>query len=119
MKNLINFIFSFQFSKLLIIFETLIVAYLTYEGVSMAKMCILNSFSGSLPWVATMVTSAWAAYGVSCSFYYNKSRNEQIAKIERFGIETPMAQFDEQLNNNYNNDYNNDYSEIDDSIPSI
>lgn len=119
MKNLINFIFSFQFSKLLIIFETLIVAYLTYEGVSMAKMCILNSFSGSLPWVATMVTSAWAAYGVSAAKYYSKGQAEQIAKIERFGIETPMAQFDEQVNDNYNNDYNNDYSEIDDSIPSI
>lgn len=119
MKNLINFIFSFQFSKLLIIFETLIVAYLTYEGVTMAKMCIMNSFSGSLPWVATMVTSAWAAYGVSSAWYYQKSKCEQIAKIEKFGIETPMAQFDGQSNDDYNNNYNNDYNEIDDSVPSI
>jgi hypothetical protein len=94
MKNLIKFIFSFQFSKLLIIFETSIVAYLTYEGVSMAKMCIAKSFTGSLPWVATMVTSAWAAYGVSVAHYYSKGKAEQVKKIEMFGSEMPINNID-------------------------
>lgn len=85
--RLIKFIFSFQFSKLIIIFETGIVSFLTYEGVQMAKMCIYNNFSGSLPWIATMVSAAWAAYGTSTAFYYNKGKAEQLKKIEMTGSE--------------------------------
>lgn len=85
--KIIRFIFSFQFSKLLILFETAIVAYLTYEGVQVAKMCVWNGYSGSLPWVATMVSAAWAAYGTSAAFYYNKGKAEQIKKLEITGSE--------------------------------
>lgn len=85
--RLVKFIFSFQFSKLLILFETAIVTYLTYEGVTMAKLCIANNFNGSLPWIATMVSAAWAAYGTSTAFYYNKGKAEQLKKIEMTGSE--------------------------------
>lgn len=111
MKNFIHFIFSFQFSKLLILFETIIVTYLTYEGMQMAKMCVLNNFSGTLPWIATMVTSAWAAYGVSSSFYYNKSCKEQVKKIEMFGVETPIAKIGENFNDGLNDTVAEDTSE--------
>jgi hypothetical protein len=87
MKKFINFVFSFQFSKLLILFETAIVSFLTYSGVHLAELCIVNQFSGSLPWVATMVSAAWAAYGVSAAFYYQKSKSEQLMKIEMTGSE--------------------------------
>lgn len=89
--KLVHFIFSFQFSKLLILFETAVVCFLTIKGIQLAELCIVNQFSGSLPWIATMVTAAWSAYGVSSAFYYNKGKAEQIAKIEKFGIETPIA----------------------------
>ena len=89
-KKVMKFIFSFQFSKLLILFETFIVSFLTYKGITIAELCVINQFSGSLPWIATMVASAWGAYGVSVSFYYNKGKVEQVAKIEKFGIESPI-----------------------------
>lgn len=63
------------------------VAFLTYKGIGLAELCIINQFSGSLPWVATMVTAAWSAYGVSVSFYYQKSKSEQLMKIEMTGSE--------------------------------
>ena len=31
---------------------------------------------GTLPWIATMVTAAWGAYGASAAFYYNKAKAE-------------------------------------------
>lgn len=90
LKKTVKFIFSFQFSKLLVLFELVIVAYLTHQGIELAEQCISNQFSGSLPWIATMVASAWAAYGVSAGFYYSKSKGEQLAKIDKFGVETPI-----------------------------
>lgn len=87
LKAFVNFVFSFQFSKLLILFETIIVAYLTYKGVYLAELCIINQYTGSLPWIATMLVSAWGAYGVSVAFYYNKSKAEQLTKIETTGSE--------------------------------
>jgi hypothetical protein len=67
-----------EFSKLLVILETVIVGYLTFKGVRLAEMCVEKSFTGSLPWVATMVSCAWAAYGTSAGFYYNKSKAENV-----------------------------------------
>lgn len=90
-KGFVNFIFSFQFSKLIILFETAIVFYLTINGVELAHLCIINNFSGGLPWITTMLSCAWAAYGVSVSFYYGKSGKEQVAKIEKFGVESPVV----------------------------
>ena len=81
MKKIMAFIFSFQFSKLLILLETAVVVYLTREGVSLARLCVMSGFDGSLPWVATMVSCAWAAYGTSAAFYYNKGKAEEVAKI--------------------------------------
>ncbi len=74
----------FEFSKLIIIIESAVVAYLTYKGISIAEACIAEGFSGSLPWVATMVSCAWAAYGSSAGFYYNKSKAENTAGGIRF-----------------------------------
>lgn len=87
LKALVRFIFSFQFSKLLILFETAIVAYLTYKSVYLAELCIVNQYSGSLPWIATMLGCAWGAYGTSVAFYYQKSKSEQLKKIEMTGSE--------------------------------
>ncbi len=70
---------KFEFSKLLILIETVIVGYLTYKGIHLAELCVKTGFSASLPWVATMVSCAWAAYGASAGFYYNKSKAENTA----------------------------------------
>lgn len=65
-----------QFSKLLILFETALVGYLTYEGVSIAKLAIENQMDVVLPWITAMVTASWAAYGFSAKYYYSKSLAE-------------------------------------------
>ena len=64
------------FSKRLLLLESLIVVYTTVEGFSLARLAVTANFAGSLPWIATMVTAAWGAYGASAALYYNKPKAE-------------------------------------------
>ena len=54
---------KWTFSKLLLLLESAVVLYTTYEGFT-------------LPWVAATVSAAWGAYGASAGFYYNKAKAE-------------------------------------------
>lgn len=90
-KAVANFIFSYQFSKILMLMETFLVLYITKEGFELARLCIENQYTGSLPWIAAMVTSAWAAYMASASCYYHKSGKEEVAKIDKFGTQNPIS----------------------------
>ncbi len=65
-----------SFSKLLLLLESGIVLYTTYEGFALAKMAVAAAFAGTLPWIATMVTAAWGAYGTSAACYYAKAKAE-------------------------------------------
>ena len=65
-----------SFSKLLLLLESAIVLYTTYEGFALAKMAVAAAFAGTLPWIATMVTAAWGAYGTSAACYYAKAKAE-------------------------------------------
>ena len=65
-----------SFSKLLLLLESGIVLYTTYEGFMLAKMAVAAAFAGTLPWIATMVTAAWGAYGTSADCYYAKAKAE-------------------------------------------
>lgn len=49
-----------SFSKLLLLLESAIVLYTTYQGFGIAKLAIELGFMGTLPWIATMVTAAGA-----------------------------------------------------------
>ena len=84
-KKAFKFVFSFHFGKFLMLLMTVLVFYLTYEGVVIAKMCIMQGYTGALPWVATMVTSAYAALGTIGSFFMNKGKAEEVAKIQLNG----------------------------------
>lgn len=46
-----------------------------------------------------MMSCAWAAYGVSVAFYYNKSKAEQVKKIEATGKEYEVLEFKEDCEN--------------------
>lgn len=72
----------FEFSKLILIFETILVAYVSYRVLDFVEMAIISGFDGSLPYLTTFITAVWAAYGASVSFYQNKSGKENIKKIE-------------------------------------
>ena len=43
-----------SFSKLLLLLESAIVLYTTYQGFGIAKLAIELGFMGTLPWIATM-----------------------------------------------------------------
>ena len=73
---------KFQFSKLIILFETAMVCYVSYKVLEFAEMCIINNYTGSLAFLTTMITVVWAAYGTSVSFYYDKSKKENVPKIQ-------------------------------------
>ena len=68
-----------SFSKLLLLLEGGIVLYTTYQGFGIAKLAIELGFMGTLPWIATMVTAAWGAYGTSAACYYAKAKAENTA----------------------------------------
>lgn len=94
LKTAVDFIFSYQFSKILMLMETFVVLYLVKHCVELAFLAVQNQFSGALPWITTMITQAFAAYMASAACYYHKSGKEQVAKIEKFGIESPVIGID-------------------------
>ena len=65
-----------EFSKLLLIQESLLIWIMTIAFIILAFYCIISGYLGSLPWLSTMVAFPWSAYGVSQAFYYNKSKAE-------------------------------------------
>lgn len=81
MKKIFDAIVHFQFSKLIILFETILVAYTSYKIIDFTGIAIERDFTGSLPYLTTFLGVLFAAYGVSVSFYYQKSGKENLAKI--------------------------------------
>ena len=71
-----------EFSKLIIIVETLLTLYVTYEVIELIKIVVMNGFDGSLPYLTTLITVVWGAYGVSVSYYYGKSKCENVERIK-------------------------------------
>lgn len=71
-----------EFSKLILIFETVLVGYVSHRVLGFVETAIVTGFDGSLPYLTTFITAVWAAYGASVSFYQNKSAKENVKKIE-------------------------------------
>lgn len=65
-----------EFSKSLLIQESVLIWIITLSFIMMAFKAIIMGYLGSLPWLTAMVSCPWAAYGVSQAFYYNKSKAE-------------------------------------------
>lgn len=79
---------SIEFSKLILIFETILVAYVSYRVLGFVETAINLDYTGSLPYLTTFISAVWAAYGASVSFYQNKSGKENIKKIETAVVNT-------------------------------
>lgn len=67
---------KWTFSKLLLLLESAVVLYTTYEGFALARLAVGYGYLGTLPWVAATVSAAWGAYGALAGFYYNKAKAE-------------------------------------------
>lgn len=71
-----------EFSKLILIFETILVAYVSHRVLGFVETAIALNYQGTLPYLTTFISAVWAAYGASVSFYQSKSAKENIKKIE-------------------------------------
>lgn len=92
MDHTINIKKKFEFSKLILCFETVLVAYVSWRVLGFVEAAINTQFTGSLPYLTTFISAVWAAYGASVSFYQNKSGKENIKKIETSAVNpTPDA----------------------------
>ena len=65
-----------EFSKTLLIQESLLIWIYTIAMVVLAFICVLRNAYADLPWLTAMVTMPWAAYGVSQHAYYKKAQAE-------------------------------------------
>lgn len=65
-----------QFSKTLLIQESILVWITTLSCLGFGYMCILKGYLGTLPWISSIIASVYAAYAVSQACYYKKSTKE-------------------------------------------
>lgn len=68
-----------EFSKKLLIQESILIWIITLGCLVLAYFCIINDSYGDLPWLTAMVGLPWTAYGVSQMYYYKKSTAENTA----------------------------------------
>lgn len=54
-----------EFSKSLLIQESVLIWITTIAYIVLAFFCIINNYIGSLPWLTASASLPWAAYGVS------------------------------------------------------
>jgi hypothetical protein len=65
-----------EFSKTLLIWETILIWTITLSVIALVYFCIINQYIGELAWLATMYAFPWAAYAVSQACYYKKAEKE-------------------------------------------
>ena len=65
-----------EFSKKLLIQESLLIWVVTLAFIVLAFVCIQNQYFGELPWLAAMAACPWTAYGASQAFYFRKAEKE-------------------------------------------
>lgn len=84
-----------EFSKSLLIQESILIWIHTIAMLGLAYLCIVNDYIGELPWLTAMIALPWTAYGVSQGFYYNKAKAENTKDGLKY--EATMAQIDSEL----------------------
>ncbi len=71
-----------EFSKRILLFETALVAYVSWRVLGFVELAIRAAYTGSLPYLTTFISAVWAAYGASVSFYQSKSGKENVERIK-------------------------------------
>lgn len=85
-----------EFSKFLLKQESILVWIVTLVVLCLSFLCVLRDSSNSLPWLTTLITVVWTAYGASQAFYYNKAKAENTKNGVKY--ETVLAEL--TTNNN-------------------
>ena len=65
-----------EFSKALLVWETILIWIVTLSFIGLAYVCIINQYLGELAWLGAIYAFPWAAYGVSQACYYKKAEKE-------------------------------------------
>ena len=94
-----------EFSKTLLIQESILVWITTLTLLLITCYCIFNGFMGTLPWLITLITVVWGAYGVSQVFYYKKSLAENT--VGGIKYDTVVKELDAFLSNQLINNKTN------------
>ena len=81
-----------EFSKKLLIQESMLIWIVTISFIILAFVCISNQYFGELPWLAAMAACPWTAYGVGQGFYYKKSEKENTQGGIKY--DTVMREFE-------------------------
>jgi len=72
-----------MFSKLMRVVDMFIIIALTGFTLWFTYLSIITQYTGGLPYLVTLTSVAWAAYGVDQAAYYSKSKAENTLKIRR------------------------------------
>ena len=67
-----------EFSKTLLVWETILIWVVTLSFIGLAYICIINQYLGELAWLGAIYSFPWAAYGVSQACYYRKAERENM-----------------------------------------
>ena len=80
-----------EFSKRLLVQESLLLWVVTLAFIVLAFVCISNQYFGELPWLTAMAMAPWGAYAVGQGFYYRKAEKENTQGGIKY--ESIMAQY--------------------------
>ena len=83
-----------EFSKQLLLQESMLIWIITISFIILAFVCVFNQYFGELPWLAAMCGFPWTAYGASQAFYFRKAEKENT----KGGIKYESAMIDNHQN---------------------
>lgn len=101
-----------EYSKGLLTQESVLIWITSLLYIALAFFCIIQGYTGSLPWITASASLPWAAYGVSQVFYYKKSMLENTKGGIKY--DTVMKELNNSLEKYLNMTYSNntDFNEI-------
>lgn len=88
-----------EFSKVLLIQESILIWIMTISFIGLAFVCIIKNYTGSLPWITAMISLPWTAYGVSQACYYKKSTVENSKNGIKY--ESVMKSIEKEIDLDY------------------
>lgn len=98
-----------EFSKTLLIQESALVWVVTLFCLALSAYCISKGFTGSLPWISSIIVSIYTAYGVSQAMYYRKAQAENTeGGVKYQSVVKEIEEIKEYYNNNLTIDYSTD-----------
>lgn len=97
-----------EFSKKLLLQESMLIWIITISFIVLAFVCITNQYFGELPWLTAMCGLPWTAYGASQAFYFRKAEKENTKDGIKF--EKTMAEFNYSNQCNISDNQENPYA---------